>query len=266
MPGWPLAPKWAAPPLPSVTSDPREHGPNCASRRQNLSPFPLLPTYSPPMGSETTATAESGRRTEWFVWAGILLTAIVIFGAFGWSKLQQGQMPDLRPIGELPSFTLTNQDGRAVSLADLRGQVWVADIIFSRCAGPCPVMTQHMSELQKILPAKNPVRLVTLTTDPEFDGPEVLKRYGERFQADFNRWSFLTGTKREIGRLAVDGMKLAAMEKPPQERETERDLFIHSELFVFIDKQGRLRGSVESYDPKMKRKVLAAVKELCGEN
>ena len=57
----------------------------------------------------------------------------------------------------------------------------------------------------------------------------------------------------------------APYEKKPQERETDRDLFIHSQLFVLVDKQGRLRGSVESYDPKMKPKILAAVKELLRE-
>jgi len=64
---------------------------------------------------------------------------------------------------------------------------------------------------------------------------------------------------------AVDGLKLAAMEKEPEKRGTPQDLFIHSELMVFVDKQGRLRGSVETDDPKMKSKVLAAVKQLLRE-
>ncbi len=122
-------------------------------------------------------------------------------------------------------------------------------------------MTQHMSELQSVLPAK----LLTLTTDPENDRPEVLKKFGERFNARFDRWTFLTGSKEGIARLAVDGLKLAAVEKQPADRTTERDLFIHSTLFVLVDKQGRLRGSVESDDPDMQPKVLAAVKKLLSE-
>src|SRR5207244_5454267 len=171
----------------------------------------------------------------------------------------------LRPIAQLPEFTLTNQDGRAVSLADWRGEVLVADIIFTKCAGVCPVMTQRMSELQKVLPQRPDLKLVTLTTDPEFDQPQVLRQFGERFRAVFGRWTFLTGSKEGIVRVAVDGMKLAAVAKAPAERETDRDLFIHSQLFVLVDKQGRLRGSVESYDPEMKPKVLAAVKQLLKE-
>ena len=174
---------------------------------------------------------------------------------FGQSEL------DLRPISQLPDFTLTNQTGRAVSLVDLKGEVWLGDIIFTRCAGPCPIMTQRMSELQAVLP----VKFVTLTTDPEFDQPDVLKKYGERFKADFARWVFLTGSKENVARLAVDGLKLAAIEKKPAERENERDLFIHSTLFVLVDRQGRLRGSVEKDDPNLKQKLLAAVKQLMKE-
>src|SRR2546423_642107 len=201
---------------------------------------------------------QSNRKIEWLVWGAIVATVLVVAAFFVRSQIEQhresqagwperSRAIDLRPIAQLPEVTLTNQDSRPVSLADLRGQVWVADIIFTQCAGPCPVMTQRMSELQKVLPA--PVKLVTLTTDPEHDRPEVLKRFGEHFKADFNRWNFLTGSKEAIARAAVDGMKLTAIEKNPAERESERDLFIHSILFVLVDKQGRLRGSIESSDP-----------------
>jgi protein SCO1/2 len=210
-------------------------------------------------------TSNVSRTYSKLIWPALIFAVLAIGIVFVRSQIEQAQLPDLRPIAQVPEFTLTNQDGRAVSLADLRGNVWVADIIFTRCAGPCPRMTQHMSELQAVLPAQSDVKLVTLTTDPAADRPEVLKRYGERFKANFDRWTFLTGSKEGIARVAVDGLKLAAIEKKPEERESERDLFIHSELMVFVDKQGRLRGSVESYDPKMKSKVLAAVKQLLRE-
>lgn len=212
-------------------------------------------------------------KIEWFVWSALLLTILVIALAFVRSRIgatpqtqatggpEQSRSLDLRPIAQLPDFTLTNQDGHAFSLADLRGEVWVADIIFTRCAGPCPIITQRMSDLQKVLPAK----LVTLTTDPDFDRPEVLKRFAERFKANFAQWTFLTGSKEGIARVTVDGLKLAAVEKKTDQRENERDLFIHSTLFVLVDRQGRLRGSVESDDPEMKPKILDAVKKLMSE-
>jgi cytochrome oxidase Cu insertion factor (SCO1/SenC/PrrC family) len=170
-------------------------------------------------------------------------------------------------IGPIADFTLTNQTGRAVSLADLRGRVWVADIIFTRCPGPCLKMTKQMKELQEALPPASQAKLVTLTTDPDFDTPTVLRAYAERFRADTNRWMFLTGTKPAIGKLAIDSLKLTAIEKKPEERESPRDLFVHSTIFVIADKQGRLRGVFETtgegIDPqKVKTEILAAVSQL----
>ena len=130
-------------------------------------------------------------------------------------------------------------DRAAVTLADLRGQVWVADIIFTRCAGPCPRMTKQMKSLQAALPADSRAKLVTLTTDPEFDTPEVLKKYAERFNANADRWMFLTGAKKEIAALGIDSLKLTAVEKKPEEREDPDDLFIHSTIFIVVDKQAR---------------------------
>ena len=205
------------------------------------------------------------RKTEWVVWGALVLTLLSIAAAFVRSKFLQAGRPVELPLAyALPDFTLTNQNGRAVSLADLRGQVWVADIIFTRCAGPCPRLTEQMSQLQSAL-SKDPVKLVSLTTDPEFDTAEVLKRYGERFAATPDRWMFLTGAKEQIARLAIDGLKLAAVEKKPEERENERDLFIHSLLLVVVDQKGRLRASFESDDPDWKPKVLAAVRKLLRE-
>jgi protein SCO1/2 len=208
---------------------------------------------------------QPGRKTEWAVWGALLLTTLIIVALFVRSQLERRYLIDLRPIAQIPDFDLVNQDGRKFSLADLRGNVWVGDIIFTRCGGPCPTMTKQMRGLQDILPADKPVKLVTLTTDPEFDRPEILKRYGEKAGFDAARWNFLTGNKEQIARVAVDGMKLTAMEKSPSERGNERDLFIHSTLFVLVDKRGRLRGAVESDDPEMARKVSLAVKRLLKE-
>ena len=112
------------------------------------------------------------------------------------------------------------------------------------------------------MPADPSVKLITLTTDPGFDTPEVLKQYASRFGADFARWSFLTGPKLEIARLAVDGLKLIAEEKPVKERTSAEDLFIHSTIFVIVDKQARLRGSFDSTEPDFEKQVRASVKKL----
>ena len=104
--------------------------------------------------------------------------------------------PPLPVIGQVADFTLTNQDGQITTLASLTNRVWVADIIFTRCASSCPIMTQQMKSLQDALPPDSEAKLVTLTCDPDYDSPAILKRYGEHYGADFQRWMFLTGTPK----------------------------------------------------------------------
>lgn len=211
----------------------------------------------------------SSERLSRTVWVGIALLIVILCVSYVLSRLEPRRAPVASPrvLGQVADFTLTNQAGAAVTLAALRGHVWVADIIFTRCAGPCPRMTQQMKSLQDALSPTNQARLVTLTTDPDFDTPPVLKAYSERFGANPERWTFLTGAKKEIAALAIDSLKLTAVEKKPEERENPEDLFIHSTIFVVVDKQARLRGVFETtgegVDPALVRsEILATVQQL----
>jgi cytochrome oxidase Cu insertion factor (SCO1/SenC/PrrC family) len=206
------------------------------------------------------------RWVPWVVWGALALVIGAILIAFVRQRLAGSGAGRPLPIyGRVPDFTLTNQSGATVRLADLRGRVWLADVIFTRCAGPCPKMTGRWGELAPLLAADDAISLVTLTTDPEFDTVETLRAYAERFRADPARWHFLTGSKAEIARLAVDGLKLTALEKTPETRENPSDLFIHSTISVLVDKQGRVRGTFETLEPGFTTNVLAAVKRLLRE-
>ncbi|HWW00696.1 MAG TPA: SCO family protein [Candidatus Acidoferrum sp.] len=210
-----------------------------------------------------------GLKTHRLIWLGLALTAALLVLAFLLATLnpRSGLGEPLPVISPVADFSLTNQNGEAVSLADLRGQVWVADIIFTRCPGPCLKMSRQMQDLQQSLPVRSRARLVTLTTDPDFDTPAVLKTYAERFGADLNRWCFLTGTKPQLAALARDSLKLTAVAKKPEERQSPDDLFIHSTIFILVDKQGRLRGVFETtgegIEPqRVKSQLLAGIRRL----
>jgi len=220
------------------------------------------------------------KSVEWMVWGGLILTIAVILVAFILKQARErrsaagltpaigsANVPDakLPVLFEVPDFALTNQAGGVVTRSDMRGQVWIADIIFTRCAGPCPDMTHRMADLQAGIPRNQPVKFVTLTTDPDYDTPAVLQSYARRFLAQPGRWHFLTGTKKQIADLAVHGLKLTAMEKDLEKQETLKDLFIHSTLFILIDQQGRARASFESDDPAMKSKLLPDIMKLLQE-
>lgn len=206
--------------------------------------------------SNDSARAQS-RSVEWAVWGGIAFVVLAIVAAYVRER-QRVPKTRLPVIAQVADFTLTNQLDRPVRLADLRGQVWVADIIFTRCPGPCATMTKRMSELQGLLPANAPVKLVSLTTDPEHDTPRVLASYAQRFGADSNRWHFLTGPKAELVKLAVGGLKLTALDKDEAARTSPNDLFIHSTIFVVVDRRGRLRAAFECLDNILTEEETAA--------
>ena len=183
------------------------------------------------------------------VWVGLGLMFGLLALAFFGSVMQVVRVQsrlNLPVLGPVADFTLTNQDGQPVTLAALTNHAWVADIIFTRCAGPCPRMTGQMKSLQDRLADRPQVKLVTLTTDPEFDSPTVMKHYGEHFAADFNRWTFLTGSKAGIAGLAGNSLKLSQLPVPAEQRKDAADLFIHSTIFVAVDKHARLRGVFET--------------------
>ena len=206
------------------------------------------------------------RPVEWLVWGALGLTIAGIVAAFIWKQAGEWNRGEPLPVlFQVPDFTLTNQSAWPVTLADLRGQIWLADIIFTRCAGPCPEMTRKMSLLQAALPANAPVKLISLTTDPGHDTPPVLQAYAQRFGAQAGRWHFLTGTKPQIARVAIDGLKLTALDQEPARQTSDTDLFIHSTTLVLVDGRGRVRASFETDQADSHEHLLAAVQKLLRE-
>ncbi|MBU6400374.1 MAG: SCO family protein [Verrucomicrobia bacterium] len=198
------------------------------------------------------------RRTQWIGLGLVAATAVVVIAAY-W-RLGAHSISHSSPLpvlGALPEFTLTNQFGQPMAATAFHDQVWLADIVFTRCAGPCPRLTRRMSELQAALPAGLPVKLVTFTVDPEFDTPPVLKLYAQRFGAQPGRWVFLTGTKHQLYEVIVKGLKLVATATEPGKQSSDEDLFLHSTKIVLIDQQGRIRAYYDGLDPASKPKILA---------
>ena len=216
------------------------------------------------------------RKTQWAVWAVWGGLGVIVLGILAASVATQFKGRPLPVYATLPDFTLTNQNGQTVTLADFRGTIWIADAIFTRCSGQCLQMSAHMKEIQDALPSAlmvtfggrtpiAPIRLVSFTTDPAFDQPPVLKKYAERFGARDNRWSFLTGDKSALHSVEIDGLKLSVLDKPAAEQESANDLFIHSEKFVLLDKLGRIRGYYDGQTASAVAEVTAAAQTLARE-
>ncbi|MCY8000362.1 SCO family protein [Bacillus haynesii] len=168
---------------------------------------------------------------------GIFLAGIltVFLSSCGTSKIENPLNYDVQ------SFSFQNQDGKAVSLESLNGQVWVADFIFTNCKTICPPMTSHMAELQKQMEEENlQARIVSFSVDPENDTPEKLKKFADNYPLSFQNWDFLTGySQEEIEKFALKSFK-SIVKKPEDE-----DQVIHQSSFYLVDQNGKV---VKDYD------------------
>jgi len=124
---------------------------------------------------------------------------LTLFWSLAWAG-NLAMAETLPKIKLAPEFTLTRQDGKRLSLKDLRGKVLAITFIYASCTDTCPLLTAKMTGIQDRLgPAFGPeVNFLSITVDPERDTPDVLKRYAEAYKANFAGWAFLTGTTAEI--------------------------------------------------------------------
>ena len=131
-----------------------------------------------------------------------------------------------------PEFILTDQDGRRFDSARLRGKVIVLNFIFTTCTDVCPLFTVHLQQLQRKLDGRlaNEIFLVSITTDPEIDSPQVLKAYAQRHGADLKNWAFLAGSETEL--------KPVWKSFGVQVIRKGRGLVQHTSLTTVIDREG----------------------------
>jgi protein SCO1/2/putative membrane protein len=164
--------------------------------------------------------------------------------------------------GSVADFSLTERNGQVIQRQDLSGKVWVAAFIFTRCAGPCALVSNSMASLQRDLEGAKHVRLVSFTVDPEFDNSEVLRAYAERFGADPERWLFLTGKRDELYGLIRNSFLLGverALDPNPQPGYE----VAHSTKLVLVDPRGHIRGYFDGTDSaelsELKRRITFLV-------
>jgi protein SCO1 len=138
----------------------------------------------------------------------------------------------------LPDIPLVNQENRSVKFSDFRGKVVALTMVYTRCPIPdyCIRMSDYFSKIQKRLQGDKRLdgqwRLLTISFDPEFDTPAVMKRYGQSYHADFATWSFLTGSSDAIYKLA-DGLEMTIA-------DDEGGLIAHNLRTAFISPSGAL--------------------------
>jgi protein SCO1 len=175
----------------------------------------------------------------------VVLVAAGCGGGVTTHSYRGSHQPDLDyPVGE---FALTERSGKKVTDKDLRGNVWVASFVFTRCTGPCPAVTSTMARLQSELKDElksGKLKLVTFTVDPARDDLKALKDYADNRQADSNNWLFLTGEEKTIHKLMQEQFK-QAVERKVEPDVKPGDEFGHSTRLVLVDQNGTIRAMYE---------------------
>ncbi|GAA0432981.1 SCO family protein [Lentibacillus halophilus] len=160
---------------------------------------------------------------------------------------------------DVQKFEATDQKGGALSLADLKGKVWIADFIFTSCTSVCPPMTANMAKLQKRLKEANAsVDIVSFSVDPERDTQSIRKKYISARGGDLSNWSFLGGYDFDYVKDLSESSFKSAVEKPPE----GSDQFTHGTRFFLVNQQGTIVKQYDGYSDVPYDKIVDHVKIL----
>lgn len=136
----------------------------------------------------------------------------------------------------VPPFRYIDEQGKPFDGTQLKGKIWLADMIFTHCTTVCPPMTAHMAKLQQQLAQEGlKVPIVSFSVDPKRDDPAALQAFAKNYDADTSTWHFLTGySSQEIQQFAYQAFRA------PVQAEPMTDQFIHSSSFYLIGSDGRV--------------------------
>jgi len=137
----------------------------------------------------------------------------------------------------IPDFAFTNQEGNRVGKAQMEGKITIVDFFFTSCPSICPDMSREMERVNDMFRDEPRLQILSISIDPEYDSPAILKEYADRHYAKAGKWDFLTGDKLETYRLARCGFVI-----PTLDGNGVAEDFAHSDKFILVDELGRIRG------------------------
>lgn len=167
-------------------------------------------------------------------------------------EINKKRLPEL---GLIHNFNLIDENGEPFGLKDLYGRVWIADFFFTTCGDICPIMTKNMASLNRSYKLVQNMRLVSISVNPEFDQPNILRDYIEKNDLDTTNWHFLTGSREEISKLAKESFKLGKIDEP----------VFHSAYFTLVDRKGYIRGYYDGTDQEAVNKLFKDAAKILRE-
>ena len=176
----------------------------------------------------------------------------------------KGEMIEDTIFHTIPNFDLIDQNGKKQDLSLIKNKIHIAEFIFTRCPGQCPIMSKEMRRVQEAFENESNIKILSYSVDPEFDSPQILKKYAEALNAKPGQWYFLTGDKKEIYRMAYYGYFITAKEDKINADNLE-DRFVHTDKCVLVDNEGHIRGYYNGTDRKEIDRLILEAKILLHE-
>ena len=172
-------------------------------------------------------------------------------------QLVDSTVQHVKRFHKIKDFSLVNQNGEKVTNENYRDKIYIADFFFTTCQGICPIMKENMIILQDEYKDDDQVYLLSHTVTPEIDTKEVLKKYSLEKGVIDSKWNLVTGDKKQIYNLARKSYLVA-------EDIEESELFemIHTENFVLVDPERRIRGFYDGTDQESMNALIYDIKVL----
>ena len=164
---------------------------------------------------------------------------------------------DVKKYHKIADFSLINQNGKTITQEDYKDKIYIADFFFTTCPTICPIMTDHMYQIQKEILDDDEVMLLSHSVTPKIDSVAQLKRYALQKGVNDKKWNLVTGDKKQIYELARKSYFAVLTNGNGDEYD-----MIHTENFMLIDKERRIRNYYDGTDPEAIQQLLEDLKTL----
>lgn len=172
--------------------------------------------------------------------------------------------PELLRVGQghkVGNFSFQNQDNKTITENDVKGKIYVAEYFFTTCISICPIMNRQMQRVQKAIKGNTNIKILSFTVDPSVDTVAQMKSYATSHNYVEGQWHFLTGKKQDLYALARKSFFVLKPAEAQNLGDAGSD-FIHTNNFVLVDGQGRIRGYYDGTNPKEVTTLIADIKRL----
>lgn len=173
------------------------------------------------------------------------------------SELVDSTLLDVKKYHKIADFSLTNQNGETITQNNYKDKIYVADFFFTTCQTICPIMTDHMVDIQDEIKNDDDIMLLSHTVTPEIDSVAQLKKYAIKKGVNDKKWNLVTGDKKQIYDLA----RKSYLAVKDQDYGDQYDM-IHTENFMLIDKKRQIRGFYDGTNPEDIQRLIQDIETL----